>query len=57
MKDKPDFERFEPVGEDGGEEFVRHTRDMGLWGAVLGPFMSRSSPILRDARGWTRIHI
>ena len=41
MPDKFNFDDFEPVGEDGGEGFVRHTRDMGLWGAVLWPFWRR----------------
>jgi len=34
--DKLNFDDFEPIGEIGASEFVRYTRDRGLYGAVLG---------------------
>jgi len=51
MPDKFNFDVFEPVGEDGGEEFVVPTRYVGPWGAALRPSMSRSSPMLRNGQG------
>ena len=45
MPDKLNFDNFEPAGEAGGDEFVRHARDMGLWGAVLWPSMRRGEAV------------